>query len=123
MAASVSLHTCPLCSDFHVQTYKLWLGHLRHVHNHDPDFHVTCGIGSCPATFKKFTTLYSHVYRKHRNMIEKRDFFSMNEDENVEDDSRMIYHEGHISNIISGGETAKYYLAIANSLISSFFCL
>ena len=68
-----SLYSCPLCSGFHFTAYKLWLGHLRHVHSHDPSFHVTCGVDSCPVTYRNFSTLYSHVYRKHRHMIEVRE--------------------------------------------------
>ena len=101
MAVSLSLNTCPLCSDFHVQTYKLWLGHLRHVHSHDPNFHVTCGIESCPATFKNFSTLYSHVYRKHRSKIEKRQAISMKDVDSLEDDL-MVFHEEGEANYISG---------------------
>ena len=70
--ASSSGYCCPLCEGFVVPTYRLWLSHLRHIHSHDPNFHVTCGINSCPRTFRVFSSLYSHVYRSHRDMLEKR---------------------------------------------------
>ena len=53
-----------------MKTYRNWLGHLRHVHSHDPNFFVMCEVDGCPSTFRKFTALYSHVYRKHRSMLE-----------------------------------------------------
>ena len=67
---SPSSFACPFCPSFSLATYRMWIGHLRHVHSHDPNFFVTCGINSCPSTFREFTTLYSHVYRKHRDMLE-----------------------------------------------------
>ena len=66
-------YACPLCSGFIVRTYKLWLSHLRHVHSHDANFHVVCGVNSCPRSFRVFSTLYSHVYRSHRHMLDSRD--------------------------------------------------
>lgn len=71
--ASSSGYCCPLCEGFVVPTYRLWLSHLRHIHSHDPNFHVTCGVNSCPRTFRVFSSLYSHVYRSHRNMLERRE--------------------------------------------------
>lgn len=77
MASSSSFH-CPLCSGVFLPSYRAWLSHLRHVHAHDPNFHITCGVDSCPSTFRKFTTLYSHVYRKHKQLLEPRERGSNN---------------------------------------------
>ena len=71
--ASSPTYSCPLCHNFVVLTYKLWMSHLRHVHSHDSNFHVVCGVDSCPRTFRVFATLYSHVYRSHRYMLERRE--------------------------------------------------
>ena len=68
-----SSYACPLCPGFIVRTYKLWLSHLRHVHSHDANFHVVCGVNSCPRSFRVFSTLYSHVYTSHRHMLDSRD--------------------------------------------------
>lgn len=48
------------------------LSHIRTVHSHDPQFLVTCGLEGCTTTFKTFSSLYSHVYRKHSDVIKKR---------------------------------------------------
>lgn len=85
--ASSSSFPCSLCSSpFYLPTYRLWLGHLRHVHAHDSDFYVVCGVDSCPSTFRKFTTLYSHVYRKHRQMLETRTKSAVDTQSSMEED-------------------------------------
>ena len=62
---------CPLCS-FVGPSVGILLGHLRTVHSSDPRFNVTCGLDGCTTTSKSFSALYSHIYRKHPNMIARR---------------------------------------------------
>ena len=63
---STQCYTCQLCS-FQVPAKPLLLTHLRLAHSNDPRFSVRCGIDGCCYTAKKFSSLYSHVYRKHRD--------------------------------------------------------
>ena len=63
---SSNIYTCLLCS-FQVPAKPLLLSHLRLAHSNDPRFSVRCGIDGCCYTAKKFSSLYSHIYRKHRD--------------------------------------------------------
>ena len=71
--ASLSSKICPLCS-FEVLSISSCLSHLRLFHSSDPRFCVTCGIGGCATTCRSFSSLYSHVYRHHKEsgIIQKR---------------------------------------------------
>lgn len=62
---------CPLCT-FEAPSVKNVLSHLRAVHSSDPNFAVTCGLNGCGTTSRSFSALYSHVYRHHSDIIEKR---------------------------------------------------
>ncbi len=63
---SLQQKLCCLCT-FESPTIVCLLSHLRLVHSNDPRFAVCCGINSCTVTFKSFSSLYSHVYRNHRD--------------------------------------------------------
>lgn len=39
------------------------------VHAHEANFQVTCGIESCPRSFKNFHTYKSHLYKNHREIL------------------------------------------------------
>jgi len=71
--ANLTTRTCPLCS-FEVLSISSCLSHLRLFHSSDPRFCVTCGIGGCATTCRSFSSLYSHVYRRHKEdgIIQKR---------------------------------------------------
>ena len=62
---------CPLCV-FEAPTVNSLLSHLRTVHSSDPHFRVSCGIAGCSTTANSFSALYSHVYRRHPDLIKKR---------------------------------------------------
>ena len=68
---SVACKTCPLCT-FEGPSVKTIISHLRVVHSHDPNFAVACGLNGCGTTSRSFSALYSHVYRHHPDIIEKR---------------------------------------------------
>lgn len=68
---SVAQKRCPLCS-FEAPAISYILSHLRTVHSSDPCFRATCGIGGCAVTSKTFSALYSHIYRRHPEIIKKR---------------------------------------------------
>ncbi len=68
---SVSQKLCPLCS-FEAPSVQVILSHLRLVHSNDPQFLVSCGLNGCATTSKSFSSLYSHIYRHHNEVIFKR---------------------------------------------------
>lgn len=72
-------HVCPLCGQFARRTYQGVLRHIGEVHRFSPDFFISCGLpcspldGSavvkCPATYTKYESFRSHVYKKHREVL------------------------------------------------------
>lgn len=40
------------------------------VHAHEANFRVTCGIASCPRSFTNFHTYKSHLYKRHREILQ-----------------------------------------------------
>lgn len=68
--------------------YRQWLSHLGLVHRNDPSFVVTCGYNGCSETKKSYSALYSHVYRKHTELVRKRGQSSLVEEnpDNIEMD-------------------------------------
>lgn len=71
MAKSLSGSVCPLCT-FEAPDLSIVLSHLRTVHSSDSCFIVTCGLHGCTTTSRSFSALYSHIYRRHRDVIKKR---------------------------------------------------
>ena len=63
--------TCPLCA-FEACSVSIILSHLRAVHSNDANFSVVCGLGGCATTSQSFSALYSHIYRRHPDVIKKR---------------------------------------------------
>ena len=61
---------CPLCSALS-PTLKLYISHLRLVHQADPNFKISCCIQDCTRsrTFCTFSAFNSHIYRCHRNCL------------------------------------------------------
>ena len=66
MASRFSEKKCPMCT-FEARSVKIVLSHLRSVHSNDPRFNVMCGLDGCSSTFRTFSALYSHIYRRHRS--------------------------------------------------------
>ena len=62
---------CPLCT-FQACSVSTILSHLCTVHSNDSNFSVACGLGGCATTSKTFSALYSHIYRRHPDVIRKR---------------------------------------------------
>ena len=60
-------YQCPFCPVYCTPTLKSWLGHIRLVHQSDP--RVPCCIDQCKETFCKYSSLKSHMYRRHRDYI------------------------------------------------------
>ena len=65
MAENNNIYHCPVsgCS-FVSSTPNEWLTHLRNIDHHQP-FNVDCCIRDCSKSFKSFSGLKSHLYRKH----------------------------------------------------------
>ncbi len=59
---------CPYCV-FEAPEVSSWLQHLGTVHANHPNFNVCCGVGGCLTTYRKYSSLKSHVYRQHRILI------------------------------------------------------
>lgn len=70
--SGVHVYQCPLCGTFSTSAYRLWLSHLGQVHRNDSSFRVMCGYHGCAETKNSYSSLYSHVYRKHSELIRKR---------------------------------------------------
>ena len=68
---SLAMKACPLCN-FEAPSVKNVMSHLRTVHSSDPNFSVACGLNGCGVTSRSFPALYSHIYRKHPDIIQKR---------------------------------------------------
>ena len=75
---------------FEAPSVKVILGHIRAVHSHEPNFLVTCGIGGCQTTSRSFAALYSHIYRRHSDVVSKR-VKSCTGVSRVLDDKHFIY--------------------------------
>ena len=59
---------CPLCN-YSLLTKSLFLNHLRHIHNRDEDFFVTCRISYCVASYSNCASFVSHVYWQHGDAV------------------------------------------------------
>lgn len=64
VSPSLQHKQCPMWS-FECPSIALLLSHLRLVHSSDPRFLVCCGINSRTVKSRKFSSLYTHVYRHH----------------------------------------------------------
>ena len=79
-------YKCPFCPLFITPTLNLWLGHIRLVHQCDP--RIPCCIDECKETFCKYSSLKSHVYRRHYDHISG--CFSVSNELNVNEASITI---------------------------------
>ena len=61
------LHRCEHCGVIKT-TFRRYTKHLRHFHESDANFHVTCNISGCKDTFKVVRCFVRHVSRKHRHV-------------------------------------------------------
>ncbi len=43
--------------------------HVGLVHNHEPNFRITCGLNNCKSSFTVYESFRRHVYRKHRKLV------------------------------------------------------
>ncbi|KAL3175703.1 hypothetical protein MRX96_000898 [Rhipicephalus microplus] len=46
------------------------VNHIGVVHSVEPNFSVFCGIDGCSSTYRKFSSYNSHLYRRHRTLLE-----------------------------------------------------
>ena len=59
---------CPLCGNL-CPSAKMYISHLRLVHQEDPSFLVTCIFSGCSKTFRTFPAFNTHMYRLHRGLL------------------------------------------------------
>ena len=66
---------CQICEEFARDTYPPVLRHIGEVHSFEPNFHVVCGLildstqAVCSATYSNHGSFRSHVYSKHRQVM------------------------------------------------------
>ncbi|XP_028418106.1 uncharacterized protein LOC114543223 [Dendronephthya gigantea] len=65
----------------------LIINHYGRYHRHDPDFFVTCKVGGCTASYKKFEGYKSHLRRFHKDI-----------------DQIPINKEGDVDDVVNGEE-------------------
>ncbi|KAH8008650.1 hypothetical protein HPB51_000476 [Rhipicephalus microplus] len=65
----MEVRNCPRCPFFSAQFIKV-VNHIGVVHSVEPNFSVFCGIDGCSSTYKKFSSYKSHLYRRHRTLLE-----------------------------------------------------
>jgi hypothetical protein len=57
---------CPICPFFAADRFSPVLRHIGAVHAFEPGISVTRGLDGCQATYKKFSSYETHLYRKNR---------------------------------------------------------
>jgi hypothetical protein len=62
---------CSLCGTPSPSISNL-MSHLRLVHQSDCGVSLTCPVSDCNAIYTKVNSLYSHVYRKHKEQLSVR---------------------------------------------------
>ena len=64
---------CPLCPREHTCCLRLslreYLQHIKLFHAHQPNFHISCGIGGCERTFTNGRTFENHISSYHRGEL------------------------------------------------------
>lgn len=62
--SSAGVIVCESCC-FRCTTYRHWLRHTFEAHSMEPTFQVHCGINGCPSSFQRYSSMLSHISRKH----------------------------------------------------------
>jgi len=66
---------CQVCQEFSRNAYPPVLRHIGEVHSFEPNFRIVCGLTldsireTCPATYTNYGSFRSHVYTKHRRLM------------------------------------------------------
>lgn len=61
---------CPRCPFFSDQFTKV-VNHIGVVHSAEPNFSIFCGIEGCANSYKIFQSYRSHLYRRHKKLLEE----------------------------------------------------
>lgn len=59
---------CKLCGT-PFPSISLLMSHLRLVHQSETGISLVCPVRECSATYSKVNSLYSHMYRKHKELL------------------------------------------------------
>lgn len=54
---------CNVCKVYHTE---ILTDLMKHIHSHQPNFSIKCGIGGCQRTFSRFGTFQNHISAYHR---------------------------------------------------------
>ena len=73
-ASAAQTWLCPLCHTFAARNFKGVSRHIGSVHSHEANFHVTCGLGGCPRSYKNYHSYKKHLYKQHRDILEVDDY-------------------------------------------------
>ena len=76
---------CNLCC-YSNASFQHFQQHYIRLHRHDPSFTVSCGIGACNFTTKRWNTYKVHVYRKHNVLQNKTENVSQINPETVDEE-------------------------------------
>ena len=79
--SSLKVWNCSLCEWFAAASLKAVVRHIGALHAHEAGFHICCGIGGCPRTYKNFASYRQHLYRVHRDMLDITDSSTASEDQ------------------------------------------
>ena len=63
------VYSCRSCS-YRCPSWRSWLRHTFEAHSSEPGFCYTCGIDGCTSSFNLFSSLSSHLSRKHPLFVE-----------------------------------------------------
>ena len=68
------------------------------MHASDPRFLVTCDIEGCTVSSKSFSSLYSHIYRRHSNVgIVKKRIFQLQPDDQSSSELNPSYFSASLN--------------------------
>lgn len=81
---------CPICVGVRVAALHQLMTHIRVMHADEPQFMIQCNLQGCKRTFRKFTVYRNHVYAFHDTSTVDQDDYSLEPDEDYQDD---IYDE------------------------------
>ena len=68
------MYCCGVCGAFASPTFAVVLRHIGYTHAGDEQLALICPVPGCPRQnpYSKFESFRSHMYRKHRDVLERR---------------------------------------------------
>lgn len=111
---------CLLCGTFS-PGMKMYVSHLRLVHQQDPNFFISCPVTGCNKTFRAFPAFNTHVYRLHRNLLGLKPKYDINEDIQMNSELRVreVFPEEHETGNTNDGIYDDCALTAVEQTVSS----